>query len=70
MAIEIIRKATPIFTMECEKCECVFTYSVQDLVKYLSAEYVRCPCCGEDIQHYERQRVHETTIKLTSDDVE
>ena len=62
MAIEIIRKATPLFTMECEKCECVFTYSVQDLVKYLSVEYVRCPYCREDIPHYKRQRVHEIPI--------
>lgn len=59
MAIEIIKKPTSLFTMECEKCECVFTYSIHDLVKYISIEYVRCPCCGKDIPHFKRKKYTE-----------
>lgn len=62
MAIEIIRKPTPLFTMECEKCECIFTYNIYDLTKYISLEYVKCPCCKEDIPHYKRKKDEENVI--------
>ena len=59
MAIKIIKEPTSIFTMECEKCECVFTYTIEDLVKLITLEYVKCPCCKEEIPHYKRKRGQE-----------
>ena len=56
MAIEVIRKPTDSFTMECERCECVFRYNIDDLVKFISAEYVECPCCKIDIPHSKRKK--------------
>ena len=59
MAINIIKNPTNLFTMECKKCECVFTYQREDLVKYISCNYVRCPCCKEDIMHENRKKSME-----------
>jgi hypothetical protein len=55
MAIEIIRKPTELFTMECEKCECVFTYNRHDLFRRMTLDYVACPCCREEIPHCKRK---------------
>lgn len=59
MAINIIKQPTQLFTMECEKCECVFTYQREDLVKYISCNYVKCPCCKDEIEHSRRKKYTE-----------
>lgn len=59
MAIKIIKEPTSLFTMECEKCECVFTYNIDDITKHISFEYIQCPCCKEEIPHYKRNRDEE-----------
>jgi hypothetical protein len=59
MAINIIKQPTNLFTMECERCECVFTYQRIDLVKHISVDYVRCPCCKDDIPHIKRKKYSE-----------
>ena len=59
MAIKIIKKPTSLFTMECEKCECVFTYQKEDLVKYITVNCVQCPYCKDDIPHSKRKKYTE-----------
>lgn len=56
MAIKIIKNSTNFFTMECENCECVFTYQRVDLMKSTTCSYVRCPCCKEEILHDKRNK--------------
>lgn len=56
MAINIIKEPAALFTMECDRCECVFTYTLADLTKYITLEHVTCPCCGADISHECRKR--------------
>lgn len=59
MAIKIIRKPTTLFTMECEKCECVFSYGIHDLHKSLTMEYIDCPSCNKELPHYKRKKYTE-----------
>lgn len=56
MSINIIKPPASLFTMECKRCECAFTYTIYDLVKYVTLEYVKCPCCHTDIPHDARKR--------------
>lgn len=56
MAIKIIKQPDILFTMECERCGCVFTYETVDLCKYMMCEYVKCPCCSEELPHSNREK--------------
>jgi hypothetical protein len=56
MATKIIREPTNIFVMECQRCECAFTYQREDLVKYISCYYVKCPYCKDEISHNLRKK--------------
>lgn len=55
MAIKIIKKPTTLFTMECEKCECIFTYSVHDINNNGYNDYIECPCCHTHCVHCNRK---------------
>lgn len=52
MAINIVRKATTVFTMECRKCECIYTYNLTDLEK---DDVIPCPECQELNAHSDRK---------------
>jgi hypothetical protein len=59
MAIKIIKQPPTQFTMKCEKCECLFSYTLQDLHKAICAYYVDCPCCKQELAHHKRETYTE-----------
>lgn len=59
MAIKIIKKPKTEFTMECEKCECVFSYSIHDLQPDGYSNCVTCPCCSTFCSHLNRKKSTE-----------
>lgn len=54
--IKIIKEPSKIFTMECVRCECVFTYEPSDIIDGKTTKNVICPCCHESIWHQMRVR--------------
>lgn len=52
MAIKIIRKGKRNFKVECHQCTALLSYDIHDIV----GGSIRCPCCGEYCQHYNRIR--------------
>lgn len=60
MAIEIIKKPTKEFTIECEKCECVLKYTFHDLLDSVTP-YIICPCCSTRLSHLNRKKYTEVT---------
>ena len=70
--IKIIKPGINDFKMRCNKCECIFTYSMEDLKKNSDdTDTVDCPCCGESSYHnwrevpYEPGEVHAESVEVT-----
>lgn len=59
MSITIIKEPPSFYAMECERCDCVFTYTRDDLIRCFTSDLVVCPCCHEEIPHRERKRYTE-----------
>lgn len=56
MSITIIKEPPAFYTMECERCDCVFTYTRDDLI----SNFVVCPCCHrENPHHYRKSNTEE-----------
>lgn len=51
MAKTIIIKPAEQFTIECERCDCVFTYTLEDLMDDDYVFCVACPACGRMCSH-------------------
>lgn len=56
MVKEITKLAPKRFTMECERCETQFMYSLSDCKRRGYNYYIRCPWCNNDISHIKRIR--------------
>jgi hypothetical protein len=56
MAVEITKEASKRFTMECDKCETQFTYSLSDCTRRGYNYYINCPWCKEELYHIKRIR--------------
>lgn len=59
MAIKIIKDAPTAYTIECNRCDCVFFYNLADTIKYISCIYIRCPKCEEELLHHDRKKYTE-----------
>lgn len=60
MAIKIIKNGNKTFKTLCPRCDCIFTYQLNDLY---SGTFVCCPECGYNIQH--SNRIKEEYIEKT-----
>lgn len=49
--IVIVGEGKRRFKGTCQRCLCVFEYDLSDLIKYISCEYVACPCCRKEVLH-------------------
>ena len=60
MAIKIIKEPTKVFVVECEQCECIFSYEEEDLgsIEYV-IPFVKCPYCGKPVSHLSRKKYTE-----------
>lgn len=54
MAVEITKEASKRFTMECEKCETQFSYSLSDCERKGFSYYIKCPWCNTRLSHIKR----------------
>lgn len=52
--VTTIKQSSTQFKMLCDKCECIFEYSLEDLNPGPS-EYVFCPCCFKRLFHDQRE---------------
>ena len=59
MAIKIIKKGNKTFKTLCSKCDCLFSYQLNDLC---SGTFICCPECGSNIQHSNRIKKEKTEI--------
>lgn len=48
--IEIIRVGKTKFKVICTNCDALLSYTLNDLI----GGSIRCPCCGEFCEHYNR----------------
>ena len=57
--IEIIKPKPKKYKMICHQCDCEFYYQLSDLTKEfpLNTNKVRCPECGEYLEHYNREKI-------------
>ena len=52
MMIRIVKNGQTTFAARCDRCLCDFEYELADLSKKRGyAEYISCPCCGQDVRH-------------------
>ena len=56
MAIKIIKEPTKVFVVECEQCECIFSYEEEDLGSEYVIPFVKCPHCGKLVSHLLRKK--------------
>lgn len=54
--IKILKEASKEFIMVCHKCDCRFSYELEDLKATASGSYLHCPHCNNVLFHNERQR--------------
>lgn len=59
MATKIIKEGTKIFTIKCDKCDCVFQYDIGEVYTGFSYSYVHCPYCNMTIPHSNRKKCSE-----------
>lgn len=59
MAIKIIKEPTQVFVVECEQCECIFSYEEEDLGSEYVIPFVKCPHCGKLVSHLSRKKYTE-----------
>lgn len=57
MAIKILKNSKTKFVMECEKCECLFIYEMQDLEPGGHSDFIICPCCNAFCSHLNRKKI-------------
>lgn len=57
--IEVIKSKPKKYIMKCYKCDCVFTYELEDIIEtdVLHLNTVECPECHNHIEHYNRVKV-------------
>ena len=56
---KILKEGKRFFSTQCKRCECVFSYDLEDLRRDSGFAYVEaiiCPECGEHILHSDRLR--------------
>jgi hypothetical protein len=56
MAVEITKEAVKRFTMECDKCETQFQYSLSDCTRRGYSYFIECPFCKVELSHFNRIR--------------
>ena len=66
--INVIVKGKRRFRATCSRCLCVFEYDLSDLVKYISCEYAKCPCCKNDVVHMPSSEDVITEHKYTGEE--
>ena len=54
--IKIIKEPSKEFIMICSKCNCKFSYELEDLKQSISAYYLHCPHCNQELFHHNRQK--------------
>ena len=63
MALTIIKPSTKLFTMECKKCECIYTYELSDI---RLNDTVECPECHASNLHADRKpsKIQHPTVLI------
>ena len=49
--VEIVRAGKTRFKIICATCDALLSYTLNDLI----GGSIRCPCCGEFCEHYNRR---------------
>lgn len=53
---EVIKHKSDFFIMKCPRCDCVFRYTLKDIIIQTFADKVECPECNIRLNHYDREK--------------